>query len=571
MASEETAGSAPAARVVKGAAALSKGLNLLDLIGRRPRPPRFIELQREAGLPKATLHRMLHTLMEHQLVRFDDTAKTYHLGRKLLELAHRVWDEFDIRGAAAPCLERLAQQYNATASLSEIDGDSIVYVDQRVAPSTLSYRSELGSRVPTHGSASGKAILAFSTPRVQGQFLRNGGLLKLTEHTITDGQRLKAELALTRARGYGISDEELDIGLRSVAAPIMNHQGEAVAAISVSGLKDRMPTDRLHVIGRDVMAAARQVSGTVGAAPSSITPPARPSEQTGVNAACILPWDSYLGEGPLWLADEGCLYWLDILAPAVHRLDLASGENRTTALPKLVAAVVPFADRPGFAALTNDGLETLDFESGLLSPICEPEANLPENRFNDGKCDRQGRLWAGTMRLDGGAPTGSLYSFGAAGRWQRRDSGFLVSNGLDWSPDDRYMYFCDSGAAAIYRYEFDLASGELGERTTWVEIEKGRPDGMTVDAQGHVWCAIWDGWAVHRYDPDGTLVETVGLPVPRPTSCTFGGPDLKTLLITTARIRLSANLLAEAPLSGGIFAHEATVGGRPVATYRFGG
>ena len=187
----------------------------------------------------------------------------------------------------------------------------------------------------------------------------------------------------------------------------------------------------------------------------------------------------------------------------------------------------------GFVALTQDGLETLELESGRLAPVSNPEAHIPENRFNDAKCDRAGRLWAGSMPLDAATPTGALYRFDPDGTWMQMDGGFSVSNGLDWSPDDRTFYFVDTGPGIIYAYDFDLSAGEISGRREFVRID-GRPDGLTVDAEGHVWCAIWDGWCVRRYAPDGRLDREVSLPVPRPTSCTFGGENLETLFITSA-------------------------------------
>src|SRR5690606_20287098 len=159
----------------------------------------------------------------------------------------------------------------------------------------------------------------------------------------------------------------------------------------------------------------------------------------------------------------------------------------------------------------------------------------------------QGRLW----RLD---PDGRTYEM---------DRGFHVSNGLGWSPDDKTFYFTDTAKQTIYAYDFDLESGAIGNRRVFVTVpeSEGKPDGLTVDAEGFVWSAHWDGWCVTRYDPEGKVERVINLPVPRPTSCVFGGPDLQTLFVTTARIRLSAAQLADAPLSGSVFAIDTGIKG----------
>jgi sugar lactone lactonase YvrE len=160
---------------------------------------------------------------------------------------------------------------------------------------------------------------------------------------------------------------------------------------------------------------------------------------------------------------------------------------------------------------------------------------------------------------------GSLYRLDPDGGVTRMDEGFQVSNGLGWSPDNRHFYFTDSGQKRIYVYDFDLDRGLVANRRTFVQLPDGvgSPDGLAVDAEGFVWSAHWDGWCITRYDPDGKVDRVFNLPVPRPTSCAFGGPDLTTLFVTSARIRLSARQLAEAPLSGSVFAIQTGVRGLP--------
>ena len=548
-----------------GSAALAKGLAVLEFIGASDRPLRFTDLTRETGLPKSTLHRILSALMQFRFVRLEETNQTYRLGHRFFELAHQVWDAFDLRGAAEPELERLSQQERETVSLCELDDSQILYIDQRNGGGPFGFRIEVGRRTPSYCTAGGKAILAFLPPHRQREVLSGTMLVRHTDATMISEETLRADFALARARGYAISDEEHVKGVAAVAAPVLNHAGQPIAAVGVSGPKERLDAQRLHTLGRDLMEAARRISGNVGAAPMNIKPSQRQDLTPDPGVECVLPWAAYLGEGPLWDADSQRLVWVDILAPAVHAFSPATGHNDTSVLPRLVGSLA-LRSNGGFVALTQDGLETLELESGRLAPVSNPEAHIPENRFNDAKCDRAGRLWAGSMPLDAATPTGALYRFDPDGTWMQMDGGFSVSNGLDWSPDDRTFYFVDTGPGIIYAYDFDLSAGEISGRREFVRID-GRPDGLTVDAEGHVWCAIWDGWCVRRYAPDGRLDREVSLPVPRPTSCTFGGENLETLFITSARVRLPKRMLADAPLSGGVFAFKPGVCGLPATSF----
>lgn len=554
--------------VPTGAAALAKGLYLLDVIGEAPTPPRFKDLQAATGLPKGTLARMLNTLVLFRLIRQEDSDNTYRLGHRLFELAHRVWESFDLRGAAAPVLDRLAEETRETAALCAIDNDEVLYIDQRSRGGAYGFRIEIGRRAPLHCTAGGKALLAFAQPHEQRAIFDRIVLTGFTDASFTDEAALLADLALSRARGYAISLEEHVAGASSVAAPIFDHTGKAIAAIGVFGPSSRLTSDRLHVTGRDLMAAARQISGNVGATPMNITPSTRLGRASDPQVECVLPWGAHLAEGPVWSAREKRLYWVDILAPSINRFDPVTRSNEEVVLPRLVSAVVVRRDG-GLMALTQAGLESFDFASGTLTPLVDPEAEISDNRFNDGKCDRQGRLWAGTMRLDAGRASGSLYAIKPDLSWERHESGLTVANGLDWSPDGRTFYFADSAPGRIYAYDFDEMAGRLSRRRIFAEIDaaSGRPDGLAVDSEGCVWCAIWDGWCLHRYAPDGRLVREVKLPIPRPTSIAFGGDDLKTLFITSARVRLPSRILAEAPFSGGLFTLPVDVPGLPAAEF----
>jgi len=224
-------------------------------------------------------------------------------------------------------------------------------------------------------------------------------------------------------------------------------------------------------------------------------------------------------------------------------------------------------DRLAFADW--DGFGFLDLNTGTITRTANPESELPNNRFNDGKVDRAGRFWAGTMDDSCAGPVGSLYRWDPNGTVTRMATGFICSNGLGWSPDNRILYFTDSMIRTIWAYEFDLASGSLGARKVFAELAKddGVPDGLTVDSEGFVWSAIWDGWRVIRYAPDGRIDREIRMPVQRPSSCMFGGDDLKTLFITSACVELGWNSLCRGPLAGALFALQCEVPGLPEVSF----
>jgi sugar lactone lactonase YvrE len=271
-----------------------------------------------------------------------------------------------------------------------------------------------------------------------------------------------------------------------------------------------------------------------------------------------------LGEGPSWDPRTGVLVWVDITAGLVHRFDPATGRDEAFDVGRLVGAAVPTTSgRVAFAA--SDGFSVLDPGTGRVEPIAEVEAGDPQTRMNDGKCDPAGRFWAGTMDLDGRRPLGSLYRLDADHRVVRILTDVTISNGLGWSPDGRTMYYIDSvthGVDAL-DVEPETSSGSNRRRLVGFPIEWGLPDGMTVDEEGFLWVAFWDGAAIRRIAPDGRIASVVGFPVSRVTSCAFGGADLSDLYVTSARNGLSDAELRSEPHAGGIFHLRPGVRGLP--------
>lgn len=273
------------------------------------------------------------------------------------------------------------------------------------------------------------------------------------------------------------------------------------------------------------------------------------------------------GEGPLWDTQSGCLWWVDIAGNRIHAHDPCSGENRSFDTPCLVSALTRTGS--GLLVATAHGVALFDIESGTLSPIHDPEPDLPGNRLNDMAVDAAGRLWAGTMSEGARAPSGGLYRFDDSGV-HRVEHGLTVSNGMDWSADGRSFFLVDSAPRCIWQYDID-AAGALSNRRELVVFEEkdGRPDGLCIDGAGRLLVAMCGGGAVLALSHEGEVIDRIALPAPQVTSCTFGGEDLSTLYVTTGTFGLGPSDLRAWPLSGSLFSVRMPSRGRPSVEARW--
>jgi sugar lactone lactonase YvrE len=241
-----------------------------------------------------------------------------------------------------------------------------------------------------------------------------------------------------------------------------------------------------------------------------------------------------LAEGPLWDARAGGLYWVDIPAGRVHFLDEADGHRRWD-VGQPVGAVVA-RQSGGLVLAARDGFFAFDPVTGQTSCLAAVEAGNPENRMNDGACDRAGRFWAGTMAQDEHDGAGALYRLDPSHKVVQIIEGITVSNGIGWSLDERLMYYADSPTRRVDVFDYDPAAGTASNRRQFavIEVDGAVPDGLIVDAEGGVWVALWGGSALHRYTPDGRLDQVIGFPSLNVTKCAFGGAGLDVLYVTAA-------------------------------------
>jgi L-arabinonolactonase len=278
---------------------------------------------------------------------------------------------------------------------------------------------------------------------------------------------------------------------------------------------------------------------------------------------CAVERTHSLGEGPIWDAARGRLWWVDINGRRLEWFEPASGADGGVDLEVQTTSVVPRANGVGLLAAAKPGLGVLDPETGAFELKIELEADRPHNRPNDGNVDLAGRYWFGTMHETYGRFEGSLYRLDPDWTLTRCITGMGIPNTLVCSADGRRLYIADSTRLTLETASIDPETGALGPTLPFADT-KGQsygPDGSAVDAEGYLWNCQWGGSRIVRYAPDGRIDRIVPLPVTNPTSCAFGGADLDTLYITSARETLSPETLAREPWSGALMAFKPGVRG----------
>ena len=288
--------------------------------------------------------------------------------------------------------------------------------------------------------------------------------------------------------------------------------------------------------------------------------PQQMSDSVFSEVRLLWPITAELGEGPIWIASEQALYFVDIKGGQLHRYQPSSEQRQSFTLPGLPSFVVPAEDD---SLIVGMGMALHRFCEDRLQEVLALIEGDPQCRTNDASVDPQGRLWFGTMDLGQQRPVGKVYRYDGdsvhpAGR------GCAITNGPAISPDGNTLYHVDTLARTIWA--FDISERDTlcdGKVFANIDAEHGYPDGVTVDAEGAVWVALWGGSCVRRYSPEGELLASIALPCTQVTKIAFGGKDLRTVFVTSARTGLSAEALQEQPLAGGLFAFESSVAGLP--------
>lgn len=512
-----------------GANAVRRSLAVLRAVADAGSDVTVAELVERLNLKKPTVHRLVAALVEEEFLQADSTPQRLRLGPLFLELAHSVWSRFDIRGAAAPELERLAQATGFTARLLTSAGDRVICVEAANVGERVR-ALDVGSMEPMRGSAAGLVVTAFSHD---------------------DARAPDPEEALTKARYYAI-DGDAHASWRSVAAPVFDERGEPIGALAVTGPAHLLTDDQLHAFAPHVLEAARKTSRAAGGYPFAISPDEPGSLGRTAAVRPISRLANLIGDSPLWVGDTDTLYWIDILAPAILRLG-TDGKTESFAMPDVIGALVP---RPGgqLVAAFSNSIATFDPGTNRLGSRVTVEGVNFGYRFNDGATDCRDRLWLGCADPSRAGAHGRLLRVENDGSVTAELSGLGLPNGVVWSACGSRVYLIDSAMRQLRVYHYDEDTGQFGEFEILHQFPSGgpRPAGLAMSSDGDLWTAIWDGWELVELNSAGAILDRIALPVPRPSGLRFTR-DGRSLIVTSASVRLSPSQLFKAPLSGSVF------------------
>jgi DNA-binding IclR family transcriptional regulator/sugar lactone lactonase YvrE len=537
---------------VRGTRLVGKALNLIDLIAAAPGEHRAQSLAEELGLPRSTVYRIINTLQQRGLVRVEASGQGYFPGFRFLEYAQAVWPIPDLPMLAMTELRWLHELSGETVYFAAPGGTNMIIIQKIVSLYPISTGAPLGSLRPLHCSGMGKAYLAALAPAEREALVGRMSLERVTERTITDPAQLRAQIDVFRLRGYAIDDEEFMEGVRCVSAAVPGDGDVPLGAFTVSGPCYRMTLERAHQLGPEVATAARRLGEAVWRQ-GGVRPRARPD---GGQVPLAADSRSFLGKSPSWDAATGSLLWLDALAPAIMRSGL--GEPAAPAQPEVMArfsapamALTAIGAGRWFVA-TEKGAITVDRAARLtaLNPA------LPLDLLARLTCachGPDGQIWFGTGESSAAQAGPGLYRLaGGEPRLEAELPAAPTDLVIDAAGRHLYAVLRDSGE--IVRFRIGADGGCAGQETvTRIYSIHGRPMALALEEPDQLWVALWDGWSLARLRRDGSDMRLLSLPVPRPTGLTFGGRGGDQLYVTSGRIGLTPQQIAEATQSGGVF------------------
>mgnify|MGYP001058141668 FL=1 len=355
------------------------------------------------------------------------------------------------------------------------------------------------------------------------------------------------------ARGYAVRLGLGNDGVTSIAAPILDFLGRPIAAIGIVAPASRLALDQLHSLAPDVIDAARRVTLNAGNSLQSIEPLARPTGQVDLDVWQSIPTSTLLGKTAHWHHASNALYLADIFGPTILAIASDNGPAKTIARPDM-GVVCGWSESGDLIFADGRGVFRHDATGEREVRIAEFPRSQSANRLNNSAIDPNGGVWLTSMNIRAHPGEGEVLRV-RNGRMETVFDNLSVPSGLAWTADGRRLYLVDSGRRLILTADYDPDSGRVGPLSEFMRLDpsEGTPDGMAVDRDGGIWVAMWDGWSILRFDANGQRTRRIDMPIPRPAGLSFGGPDGRTLYVTTARIRLSSRVLNEAPLSGRVF------------------
>lgn len=538
-------------RNVAGAALLGKACDILELIGRSPGLLGQPALSRRTGIPRATLYRILAALVARGLVRADPVSQNYTLGFTFLELAQNAWSSSDLASIASVELRRLRDLTGETAYLAVQEGDHVLSLGRFESAHDTRSSARLGVLKPMHCTSQGKAILAH-LPECQRDQILGAGLAAFTDRTIVDPDRLRAHLAIVRARGYAIDDEEIVVGTRCVGAAILDPGGKPLAAISVAGPTFRMHPGRAEQLGKELVEATRRIA-------AQVAPASKPASHGARDCRAWTRSPAFAGACPRWDAGRRALVWADLLAPAirVQRVEEAAAAEEETvvslhALSERIGALCPVED--GFV-FSVGGDVLIGSDRGVRARLARVEGHVVQSL----RAAPGGAIWAAAFDAESGLTRiGPLSAHGGLGvsfelQGEVSDIAFAGERGLFATVPSRQCVY--------------LLEPDTGRKRRFADIPRvaGAPCALAIDRRLDPWVGLSDGWSIVGLDENGEIARTVALPVPNPTGIAFGGAGLSAIFVTSARAGLSGDSLANAPLCGQLLSIDVGERGLPEA------
>lgn len=552
---------------------LKRGMQVLYAVSSSEEPMTFGGIQQTTKLPKATLSRILTSLRIEDYLALDTSGKRYNLGPKLLDMMAHSEPARALRLTSKVEIQRLADELEQPVWHWRVQSDQMMPIEQ-ILPFGMTADSIVRTASRLDRSAAGIAVLSAM------ESVRLSSILEALRGSCSPPENhISLSLGFSAATGFAVhvldSNERNLMGhsgiVDEVAVAIIDELGEPITALSVLCDTENISETDIHQIGRKIAFTARQISSGPHIGPRRKDVVQRKpdgwlanSNNTNVEILDCQPPDK-VGSNPFWEAKNARIIWIDSLGGAINwcHPPLPNFANNGVSdrysfnrvdIQGLPGAIIPYRGEKFIVAL-RDGITLMDLDKGTRSVLSHPEPNDTLRRFSTAQIGPDNRIWVGSLRPVpmAGLGQGRIYALDQNGRIERVLDLERGAKGMCWSPDGKYLYLTQAGSKSILRFEMDEHSGlPVNPRLFARHSGSGTPNGITIDNEGCLWAAIYGGWQVVRFDPNGQILEEIELPIPLPTGLCFGGAKQKDLYITSCRLHVPPEVLVDAPASGAL-------------------